>query len=106
LNCLPRLGSNLNLPHLNLPSSCDYKGSSQVAPITKVSPAYPTFFFNCLYVYSYVFIFVFFFFFFFFIYSYVYALFGPSLPSSLCPPLPPTPFTSRQNLFCPLLPFC
>jgi hypothetical protein len=41
-----------------------------------------------------------------FIYSYVhtlYTLFGPFL---LPTPSPPTPFASRQNMFCPLLQFC
>jgi hypothetical protein len=42
-----------------------------------------------------------------FIYSYVHTLFGPFLSPTPCLlPLPYTPLTCRQNLFCPLLQFC
>jgi hypothetical protein len=42
---------------------------------------------------------------FFIVYSYVYTLFGWSIPSAPCLPLP-IPLTSKQNLFCHLVQFC
>jgi hypothetical protein len=64
-----------------------------------LSPTCSLYCLSCAYfLFSYLFLLV---------YSYVHTLFGPFLPATPLPPVPSfslsSPFTSRQNLFCPYL---